>query len=78
MYQLHQLVGTELVLLDIGTTECVLFLLSLAIAMFKLVRSTFQNGGGSPWSRKFILEFIDNALLGVRSNCAPRKDNVAD
>ena len=56
-----------------------LFLNSLVIiAVFKLVRSTFQNGGELPWSGECILELIDDAFLGIRSNGGMRKNYVAN
>jgi hypothetical protein len=48
------------------------------IAVYKLVRSTFQNGGDLPWSGECVLELIDNAYLGIRSNCATHKNKVAN
>ena len=57
-----------------------MFLLSflVIIAVFKFVRSTFQNGGDSPWSGECILELIDVASLCIRLNGAMRKNDVAN
>ena len=56
-----------------------LFLNSLVIIpVFKLVRSTFQNSSDLPWSGECILELIDDASFGIRSNCATRKNDVAN
>ena len=55
------------------------FLNSLVIiTAFKLVISTFKNSGDLPWSGECILELINDASLGIRSNCATRKNDVAN
>ena len=79
LYQHHWLVEKEWVWLDTGTNMMHAFSqFSCYIAVFKLARSTFQNGGDLPWSGECILEFVKDASLGIRSNCSTNKNNVAN